>query len=53
MVCALGRERAIYEMPWPQRTYGAEVTPVWRLVRRYRELIHEHAEQLSLPLTPA
>jgi hypothetical protein len=31
--------------------HGADVGQVWKLVRRYRELIHEHAEQLTLPLT--
>jgi hypothetical protein len=29
--------------------HGAEVKGVWRLVRRYRDLIHNRSEQLTLP----
>jgi len=29
--------------------HGAEVKAVWRLVRRYRDLIHNRSEQLKLP----
>jgi len=29
--------------------HGAEVKHVWRLVRRYRDLIHNRSEQLKLP----
>jgi hypothetical protein len=29
--------------------HGAEVKDVWRLVRRYRDLIHNQSEQLTLP----
>ena len=29
--------------------HGAEVKGVWRLVRRYRDLIHNPYEQLTLP----
>jgi hypothetical protein len=30
--------------------HGAEVRDVWRHVRRYRDLIHNQAEQLKLPI---
>ena len=29
--------------------HGAEVKAVWRHVRRYRDLIHNRSEQLTLP----
>jgi hypothetical protein len=29
--------------------HGAEVKDVWRLVRRYRDQIHNQSEQLTLP----
>lgn len=31
--------------------HGADIAQVWKLVRRYRELLYDHAEQLRLPLT--
>ena len=30
--------------------HGAEIKDVWRLVRRYRDLIQKQSEQLTLPL---
>jgi len=30
--------------------HGAEIKAVWRLVRRYRDLIQKQSEQLTLPL---
>jgi hypothetical protein len=30
--------------------HGAEVKDVWRHVRRYRDRLHDQAEQLKLPL---
>ena len=30
--------------------HGAEIKDVWRLVRRYRDQVHNQAEQLVLPI---
>jgi hypothetical protein len=30
--------------------HGAETKDVWRLVRRYRDQVHNQAEQLDLPI---
>jgi hypothetical protein len=30
--------------------HGAEIRDVWRHVRRYRDLVHNQAEQLKLPI---
>jgi hypothetical protein len=30
--------------------HGAEIKDVWRHVRRYRDRLHDQAEQLTLPL---
>ena len=43
-------QRAVAATNVAASRHGAEIKAVWRLVRRYRDLIQKQSEQLTLPL---